>query len=159
MLEIKQISAEKGRGAFATRDIKVGEIIDIANVIIITAKEFEYVGKTVLNDYVFDWGDPDDPSVNTLAIAMSPCEFCNHSYTPNARYKHDYVHKTIVFFAIKEIKKGEEITVNYNCKPEDMSPLWFTVKDAAPPQSSFQNAVPSTRMSPKNIDEPVPITA
>jgi uncharacterized protein len=141
MFEVKQISAEKGRGAVATRDIKAGEILDTAHVIIITAKEFEQIEKTVLFNYVFDWGDPEDMSVNTLAIAMSPCEFFNHSYSPNARYRHDYEHKTIVFSAIKDIKKGEEIVVNYNCQPSDQSPLWFTVKDT--PQGAYRSLVPS----------------
>jgi hypothetical protein len=141
MFEVKHISAEKGRGAVATRDIKTGEILDTAHVIIITAKEFEQIEKTVLYNYVFDWGDPKDPRVDTLAIAMSPCEFFNHSYTPNARYTHDYEHKTIVFSAITEIKEGEEIMVNYNCQPGDKSPLWFTVKEAT--QGFNRNMVPS----------------
>lgn len=141
MFKVKQISPEKGRGAVATRDIHIGEILDIAHVIIITAKEFEQIEKTVLYNYVFDWGDPHDMSVDTLAIAMSPCEFFNHSYAPNARYKHDYEHKTIVFSAISDIKEGEEITVNYNCHPGDKSPLWFTVKDA--PQTACRNMVPT----------------
>ncbi|MEX2683007.1 MAG: SET domain-containing protein [Candidatus Sigynarchaeota archaeon] len=161
MLEIKQISAEKGRGAFATRDIKAGEILDVAHVVIITAKEFEYIEKTVLNNYTFDWGDPDDPSVKTLAIAMSPCEFCNHSYAPNACYKNDYVHKAIIFTAIKDIKKGEEITVNYNGKPDDMSPLWFPVKETPPHPQPSHNMAParSGPVSQKNNDESCPVVA
>jgi SET domain-containing protein len=141
MFEIKQISAEKGRGAVATRDIKKGETLDIAHVIILTSKEFEQIENTVLYNYVFDWGDPYDPSVNTLAIAMSPCEFFNHSYAPNARYKHDYEQKAIIFSAIKDIKQGEEISVNYNCQPGDKSPLWFAVSDA--PQNTCREMVPT----------------
>jgi SET domain-containing protein len=129
-LEIKYINPEKGRGAIAARNIKAGEIIDVAHVIIITAKEFAQIENTVLYNYVFDWGDPADPRVDTLAIAMSSCEFCNHSYEPNARYRHDYDHKAIVFSAINDIKQGEEILVNYNCHPADKSPLWFHVVDA-----------------------------
>lgn len=143
MFEVKFISDEKGRGVIAARDIKKGEILDIANVIIITAKEFEQIEKTVLYNYVFDWGDPANPADNTLAIAMSPCEFMNHSYSPNARYKQDYEHKTIVFTAIKDIKQGEEITVNYNCLPDDTSPLWFSVKDTSQAQKTYPTLVPS----------------
>ncbi|MBN2151441.1 MAG: SET domain-containing protein-lysine N-methyltransferase [Candidatus Lokiarchaeota archaeon] len=131
MFEIKQISAEKGRGAVATRDIRTGETIEIAHVIILTAKEFQEIEKTRLYDYIFDWGDPCKPDVDTLAIAMSPCEFMNHSYSPNAQYKHDYDRKAIIFTAIKNIKKGEEITVNYNRLSVDKSPLWFAVTDAS----------------------------
>jgi SET domain-containing protein len=64
-----------------------------------------------------------------VASSRGHGEFFNHSYTPNARYKHDYDHKTIVFSTIKDIKKGDEITVNYNCQPIDQSPLWFTVTE------------------------------
>lgn len=34
--------------------------------------------------------------------------------------------KQMVYTAIKPIKKGEEITVNYNGEPDDMTPIeWF----------------------------------
>jgi SET domain-containing protein len=127
MFKVKFINMNKGRGVIATRDIQIGEIIDIAHVIVITMKEYKAIRKTVLYNYIFDWGDPSNPKNNTSAIIMSPCEFCNHDYDPNAEYKQDYEHGTIVFSAIKNIQQDEEITVNYNRDPRDKSPLWFHV--------------------------------
>ncbi len=50
----------------------------------------------------------------------------NHSYSPNATYKKLHEEKMIEFIAIKDIKKDEEITVNYNFgDPDDKSELWI----------------------------------
>jgi SET domain-containing protein len=35
--------------------------------------------------------------------------------------------KAIEFSAIRDIQKGEEITMNYNGLPEDKTPVWFDV--------------------------------
>jgi len=52
----------------------------------------------------------------------------NHSHQPNAKYKEKYKDRSIDFIAINEIKKDEEITVNYNQgKQKHKSPLWFNV--------------------------------
>lgn len=59
-----------------------------------------------------------------LAIALGFGSIYSHSYEPNATYKKRFKNKTIDFIAIKDIKKGGEITVNYNYgNPEDKSAL------------------------------------
>jgi len=121
---IQQINGTKGKGVIANNPIKKGTIIDEGHVILIREEEYdEHIKNTIVDDYVFEWeGDK-------VAICMSPCEFCNHSYNPNALYEHKYDDQTIIFRALKDIKKGEEITVNYNGKVEDKSPVWFDVEE------------------------------
>lgn len=110
-----------GRGIFAEQDIARGELIEVSPVIIIRKEEWEkYLEKTILYDYCFYWGED-------LAIALGYGSLFNHSYDPNAKYYNNKTNSSIDFYAIKDIKKDEEITVNYNGYPKDDSPLWFEV--------------------------------
>ncbi|HME54776.1 MAG TPA: SET domain-containing protein-lysine N-methyltransferase [Candidatus Lokiarchaeia archaeon] len=123
--DIRHINGTKGKGVIANNTIKNGTIIDVGHVILICDEEYdEHIKNTIVDDYVFEWDD------GKVAICMSPCEFCNHSYNPNASYEHRFDDQTIIFRAIRDIKKGEEITVNYNGNIDDLSPVWFTVEEA-----------------------------
>ena len=125
-IKITHISEGKGKGAFAKKDIKKKTVIDIANVILIPNKEYKIIKKTVLYDYCYIWSDSKKPEFEN-AITLSISQFINHSYEPNLRYLYDYKHKAIEFSAIREIKEGEELTVNYNGLVKDKSPVWFEV--------------------------------
>jgi hypothetical protein len=56
----------------------------------------------------------------------------NHSYRPNARYV-DLAGRTKVFTALRDIAAGEEITVNYNGEPGDVTPVGFEVEGPSMP--------------------------
>jgi SET domain-containing protein len=111
-----------GRGIFAARDIMKGENLEKSPVIISPKSEREHLKQTVLRNYCFRWGEH-------LAIALGYGSIYNHSYTPNARYITNIDKQSIDFYAMADIKEGEEITVNYNGDPKDQSPLWFDVLD------------------------------
>ena len=128
-IEVKYISKTKGRGAFAKKDIKKGTIIDVANVILITNRDYKKIKKTQLYDYCYIWKDPKYKPAFNNAISLSVSQFINHSYTPNLKYLYDYKNKAIEFSAILDIIKGKELTVNYNGLVDDTSPLWFKVHD------------------------------
>ncbi|MDM5337502.1 SET domain-containing protein [Fictibacillus enclensis] len=118
---IKVGRSQFGRGIFATRDIKKGELIHEAPVIASPKEECKYMLKTVLADYVFNWDDG-------YAIALGYGSLFNHSYKPNARYKLKKKDLVIRFYAYKDIAAGEEILVNYNGDPTDKQKLWFEPK-------------------------------
>lgn len=128
-IEVKFISETKGRGAFAKKDIKKDTVIDIANVVLIPNKEYRRIKKTQLYNYCYIWEDPKHKPAFKNAITLSVSQFINHSYTPNLKYLYDYEAKAIEYVAIQEIKKGEELTVNYNGLVEDLSPLWFKIHE------------------------------
>lgn len=128
-IKIRYISKGKGKGAFAKKDIKKKTVIDIANVILIPNKDYKEIKKTVLFDYIYVWKDPEQKAEFENAITLSISQFINHSYEPNIRYLYDYKEKAIEFSAIRDIKKGEELTVNYNGLVNDKSPVWFNVLD------------------------------
>jgi len=128
-IEVKFVSKRKGRGAFAKKPISKGTIIDVANVVLITNKEYKKIKKTSLYDYCYIWEDPKHKPAFKNAITLSVSQFINHSYVPNLKYLYDYQNKAIEYSAIRDITKGEELTVNYNGLVDDTSPLWFKVQD------------------------------
>jgi SET domain-containing protein len=110
-----------GRGIYAERDIKKGEKFEVSPIIMISTEEWEkYLEKTILYNYLFYWGE-------NLALALGYGSLFNHSYHPNARFLNNKANLSIDFYALRDIKKDEEITVNYHGDPEDDSPLWFDV--------------------------------
>ena len=43
-------------------------------------------------------------------------------------YYYDYENKTVEYVAVRDIYRGEELTVNYNGKVKDNTPVWFDVE-------------------------------
>jgi SET domain-containing protein len=127
-IEVKFVSKKKGRGAFAKKNIKKGTIIDVANVVPIPNKDYKKICKTIIYHYCYVWEDPKHLPEFENAITLSISQFLNHSYKPNVRYLYDYEEKAIEFSAIRNIVKGEELTVNYNGLVADTTPVWFEVE-------------------------------
>jgi|SRR5579871_6644038 len=115
--------AGKGRGVIALRSFAPGETIELAPVLVIPGEQAPRLARTVLAGHCFQWG----PGAGDVALVLGVCQLCNHSYTPNAEYRHDYARQTMRFEALREIRAGDEITVNYNGDPADPSPMWFDV--------------------------------
>jgi SET domain-containing protein len=111
----------KGRGVFAQRDFEPGEIIDIANVIVIPKQQVKLITHTVLCNYYFGWHG------ESGAIALGYASLFNHSYQPNALYVKKFDQQVIEIIAYKYIRKGQEITINYNGNVDDLTPIWFDV--------------------------------
>ncbi|MBC5796901.1 SET domain-containing protein-lysine N-methyltransferase [Sphaerospermopsis sp. LEGE 00249] len=111
----------KGRGVFAQRDFELGEIIDIANVIVIPKQQVKLITHTVLCNYYFDWHG------ESGAIALGYASLFNHSYQPNALYVKKFDQQVIEIIAYKYIREGQEITINYNGQVDDLTPIWFDV--------------------------------
>lgn len=114
---------KKGRGVFALRDFKEGEIVETCPVINITPKERKILEKTIFNYYIYPWR-----STLSGSLALGYGSIYNHSFSPNADWKQNFKTNSMVYRAVKPIKKGEEITVNYNGEPDDQTPVdWFEV--------------------------------
>ena len=108
-----------GIGVFATEDIQKDEVIEICPVIYLEKTDTKKIDKTLLFDYYFAW------KKGGSAIALGKGSLYNHSYKPNAVYKKNFGNNTLTFVALKEIKKGEEILVNYNGDPGCREEVWF----------------------------------
>ena len=129
LVEVRFVSPKKGRGLFAKRRIKEGTVIDNAHFILIPYSDYDLLDDTIIGNYCHIWDDPNRPPGFDAALCMSFCEFINHSFDPNVRYQYDYDTQTIEWIAIKDIKKGQELKVNYNGFVEDKSPVWFDIED------------------------------
>lgn len=113
-----------GRGVFAAVAIAKDEEIEICPVIETSLEDHEHLKATKLRDYYFMWSK--DEQNKQVAICLDFGSLYNHSYEPNATYRKSVEKQTISFMAIKNIKKDEEITANYNYgNPNDKSKLWL----------------------------------
>lgn len=112
-----------GRGVYAAKNLKKGEVIERCPVIVCPQEEVGYLDKTRLRTYYYMWGKGNDKA----AIVLGHGFFYNHSYEPNARYVKDLEHETMLFLCIADVNKGEEIRINYNGDPDSKSPMWFEV--------------------------------
>ena len=121
-LFVKEIES-KGKGVFTNEDIQEGDLIEVCNIIAIPSHEVPILHRTVLHDYYFSWGDGMDEAV----IALGLGSIYNHAVDSNADFILDFEHNTIDIVAISDIKKGEEITLNYHGEKGDETPLWFAV--------------------------------
>ena len=110
MLRIDE-SPGKGRGVFALRKYAAGETIEDAPVIVLPASQREYLKKTSLFHYFFNWGERED---SDCAVCLGFGSLYNHSTNPNAKYTRIYANQIMRFLAIKDIEKGDEICTNYN---------------------------------------------
>lgn len=120
-----------GRGVFATKDFVPEEVIEKCPVLPIPANERELLQQTEIVNYYFLWGR----NRKQAALALGFGSIYNHSLNPNARYRKRISVNRIDFIARREIKSGEEITVNYNGDPADNTPLkyaWAQYRRSSP---------------------------
>jgi len=116
-----------GRGVFARMDISKGEIIEKCPVIEIAQKDTALLVESALTSYFYFLGKRKEKTVLALGFGS----IYNHSKTPNADYTKILVGSIMSFVALRNIKKDEEITVNYNPKPaKNKLPLWFETKQS-----------------------------
>ena len=114
-------SPGKGRGVFTSEIILRDSIIEVAPVIVMPAVDRLLLDKTLLHDYIFEWGT--DKTLCCMALGLVP--IYNHSYDSNCEYFMDYTNKIIMLKTVKNIEKGEEVFINYNGDFNDKTLLWF----------------------------------
>lgn len=114
-------SKNRGKGVFATEKIKANTIIEISPVLVFTETESREAEKTLLYNYLFEWGD----DVKKRALGLGYISIYNHSYKANCLYEMDFEHDTITIQTIKDINVGDELFINYNADPNDDKPIWF----------------------------------
>jgi uncharacterized protein len=98
-----------GRGVFAGRAYRRGEVIEVCPVIPLPAGTVE-AALGALGRYLFKWGKAED----RLAVALGYGSLYNHAPDPNARFTPRAVTDDIVFRARRDIAEGEQIFVNYH---------------------------------------------
>ncbi len=115
----------KGRGIFARKAIKAETVIETSPVIVMSGEDRKLLDKTLLHDYIFEW-QPGGEEMCCMALGLIP--IYNHSYRSNCEYFMNYDDNTMYVQAVRDIKKGEELTINYNGEWNEKKKVWFDVK-------------------------------
>jgi SET domain-containing protein len=118
-LEVR-ITENRGRGVFARMDFEEDQFIEACPVITFPRPEVFRDDKTILSSYCFNWDN--DKKVSALALGYG--SLYNHSSeNPNADFAYDIEGSRILFTALREIKVGEEILIDYRMEELDFEEL------------------------------------
>ena len=113
-----------GRGVYTSSSIEADTIIEISPVIVMSSDDRKLLDKTLLHDYIFEWGKKGDQ----CCMALGYVPMYNHSYKSNCEYEMDFESDLIRIKTVRFVKKGEELFINYNGEWNDSKPLWFDAK-------------------------------
>jgi uncharacterized protein len=97
---------EDNLGVFARTDIRDGELIEVAPLILIDG---DVMAVDKLNDYIFTINKEED----LYALAFGYASLYNHNEEPSAEWAIDIDKEQIRFIAKKAIVAGEQITISY----------------------------------------------
>ncbi len=112
----RKISDEKGRGVFALRNIKKGEIIEVAPVVPVSKESVVENGEAP-DGYLLEWDGMYENEEYCMPLGY--IMLYNHSDKPTMEMESDIEEYTITVKATRDIKVGEELTWNYACD------IWF----------------------------------
>jgi uncharacterized protein len=111
----------KGRAVFSAEPLAENTIIEVAPVIAMSAAERSLLDKTLLHDYIFEWGN----NFKDCCVALGYVSIYNHSYNSNCDYFMDFEAQTIMIKTVKPIHANEELTINYNGDTTSAEKVWF----------------------------------
>lgn len=110
-----------GRGVFTKHAIDAGVTVEIAPVIVMSAEDRNHLDKTLLHNYIFEWGD--DSKQCVMALGLIP--LYNHSYESNCEYEMYFGKQVMRVKTTRAIKAGEELFINYNGDWDNRTRVWF----------------------------------
>ena len=117
-------SKTMGRGVYTKTPLEKDSIIEIAPVIVMSAKDRKLLDQTLLHDYIFEWG----ADRKQVCMALGYVPLYNHSYQSNCAYEMDFQKKIITIKTTRKTKSSEELFINYNGDWDKTTPVWFDAK-------------------------------
>ena len=105
-------SKGKGRGVFATRRYRAGEVIETAPVLIVPKAQNEALAATFLEHYIFQTDNK-----KHLVIGLGITSLFNHNEPANAEFFISV--ESIIVKAKQAISIGAEVTIDYGWGPEE----------------------------------------
>ena len=101
----------KGRGAFAARAFRAGELVEACPVVPfnLTVGDIPKDIERIMFGWGFLIGEP-----GPQAIVLGYGSVYNHDNPANMRYEADAGAQVLRFLAVRDIAADEELTVNYN---------------------------------------------
>ena len=92
-----------GRGVFTMKPFKKDDVVEACPVLV-----FDPIDEpTFLKNYSYLWGEKE------LALALGYGSLYNHSHFANLEYFVDIDSRTIIYTAARDIRRGEELTIDY----------------------------------------------
>src|SRR5687767_14172623 len=116
--------AGKGRAIFTNERIDANTVVEESPVIVMKKEDRPHLDKTLLHDYIFEWGIKKD----RCCMALGFIPLYNHSYKSNCEYFMNFDEETIQIKTVRVIEKGEELTINYNGDWNNRKKVWFQVR-------------------------------
>jgi SET domain-containing protein len=116
--------ANKGRAVFTTQRIAANTLIESSPVLVMKNDERKLLDRTLLHDYIFEWGVNKDK----CCIALGYLSMYNHSYKSNCEYFMNFEEEIIEIKTVRLVEKGDELTINYNGDWNNKKKVWFDVR-------------------------------
>lgn len=113
-----------GNGVFTSAFIRKNTVVEVSPVIVMSHEERQLLDKTLLHDYIFEWGNRS----KKCCMATGYVPLYNHSYNSNCEYEMEFDKDIISVIAVKDIAAGEELFINYNGTYNNAKPVWFDAK-------------------------------
>jgi tetratricopeptide (TPR) repeat protein len=124
-IEVRDTHSARGRGVFAMQDFAEGELVESCPVLILQ-EPFESLPAAV-KTVAFNWGVLCGVG-SAHALALGYGSLYNHANPATLRYVPDPENLALAMFATRDVKAGEELTINYNA-PSGLESvddsLWF----------------------------------
>lgn len=114
----------RGRGMFTAEALPAQTIIERAPVIVMNRDARTLLDKTLLHDYIFEWGE----KAQDCAMALGYVSLYNHLYEANCEYEMQFRKAMIVIRTVRAVAAGDELFINYNGDWNNEKQVWFDVK-------------------------------
>ena len=110
----------RGRGVFATRSFRKGEVVERSPVIALPGRQWRHVRRTLLSDFPYEW----EGGRGDFALVLGLGSLYNHSRRPNVENVNRPDLMAVDWVARRAIRRGEELSVDYVSGDPERG-LWF----------------------------------
>lgn len=110
-----KMTADMGRGMFANTDLREHQAVTRCEVLVLSQDDTAAVNRTELKHYTFAY-DLQETSRPRDCLVLGDGEIFNHSDNANVGYRLEDIgdRKVMLFYALRPIKAGEQLFINYN---------------------------------------------
>lgn len=106
-----------GRGVFAGENIEKGALLCVCPVLVVPRKDPS--GEGMLGAYYYEWSRTND------ALILGLISLVNHGQEPNTEVYTVHENKTAELYALKNLRKGEELLVDYGAEYPYIDPSTY----------------------------------
>lgn len=110
-----------GRGLVANTDLREHQAVCRCELLILSPEDTAVVNRTGLQHYTFAY-DLQDTSKPRDCLVLGDGEIFNHSDDANVGYRLEDIgdRKVMLFYALRPIKAGEQLFINYNADVDEV---------------------------------------